>query len=342
MYLNLQIPFLDMRYFLKEYSDIFFNPSFFDDSLKMPYYRRFGELQYRKNAVSFPLSEKRYVESKKAVKFDQEFQRHYLLNSSERMYVDKQVIHFDIGLKTMQRQKMTYHDFMGFYKNLLTAKLFKGETKSVDFLHMPLLIARKYEWATTYNQYQDSALGKLIFSGHPIVFVEYKEGEITHFPDTLEKIYFNNDVCLQFTILFVGKIPTYVWFLKKEKKAEQTIARQARISLSKIHHEQICMEKFLNWLQLHKIEELNVPEVTEYADKLLNIIRKEKRKAQWSEIYEKAISTYSTLNRDAWCQSEELLFRCKKQLETVKVCLRKNTEFSLPSYRLTGGVSKNA
>lgn len=145
---------------------------------------------------------KKNVESKKAVKFTQFLSKCHLMNVTNRMYVNKQIIHFEIGLKTLHRQNMSYREFLKYYQNMLCEKIFLKGNTPVSFLEVFPLIAEKYELATTYKKFtpqltETNKDGKQqlkelrVLCGKPIVFVEYREGEIYNFPANIFSCEFN-------------------------------------------------------------------------------------------------------------------------------------------------------
>lgn len=330
MYFSLQIPMLDTRYFLEKYKTVYFDPSVLENRNRKQFYRRFGTMKPRMNDSTLSHYQKNYVESRKAVKFSQHLSKCHLINVTERMYANKQIIHFEIGLKTLHRQNMSYRKFLKYYQNMLCEKIFLKGNTPVSFLDVFPSIAEKYELATTYKKFT-SQLTKInkdgkqqlkelhVLCGNPIIFVEYREGEIFNFPADMYSCEFNDMVHISFDSILVNDMSTYVWFIRKDSQSQRTISRQARIALSKIHHEQMGIENFLSWFarNLTNKNEINRDETLEFIGRLLKAIRRQSDKLERNEIYRKALQAYYDIN-------EQELYDCTDMLEDTKSKLLKS------------------
>lgn len=336
MYFSLQIPMLDTRYFLKKYEDVYFNPSVLNNHNGKQFYRRFGTMRPRKDGSTLSHFQKKYVESKKAVKFSAALPKCHLMNVTDRMYVDKQIIHFEIGLRTFQRQDMSYKEFVKYYKNMLCEKMFLKEDKPISFLDIFPSIAEKYELATTYKKFASqltetnkNGMHQLkechVLCGKPIVFVEYREGEISNFPKDKFSCTFNGMVDIRFDSILVNDTTTYVWFIRKGSQSQRTIGRQARIALSKIHHEQMGMENFLCWFERNRthLNEVDKEGSVEFIGKLLKAIRKQADKQERNEIYKKALQAYYAINEQELYDGVDMLNESKAKLLNSKRQLKR-------------------
>lgn len=334
MYFSLQIPMLDTRYFFQKYENVYFNPSVLTNK-NGNFYRRFGTMHYRKNANMLAFFQKRYVESKKAIKFSNALSKCHLMNVTDRMYVDKQIIYFEIGLKTFQRQSMSYKEFIKYYKNMLCEKIFLNENEPVSFMDIFPFIAEKYELATTYKDFfpQLTEINKNgkhqlkesnVLYGKPIIFVEYRDGEISDFPEDKFSCMFNDMVDITFDSILVNDTPTYVWFIKKGTQSQRTIGRQARIALSRIHHEQMCMENFLLWFARNQksLDEIDKDETLEFINELLKALKRQTDKQQRNAIYRKALEAYYDINEQALYDCVNMLKKSKKKLLKSKKKLK--------------------
>ncbi len=328
MYFSLQIPMLDTRYFWEKYKAVYFNPSVMNNRNGKQFYRRFGTMLPRKDDSTLSHFQKEYVESRKAVKFNEALSECHLMNVTNRMYVDKQIIHFEIGLKTFQRQNMSYGEFMKYYKNMLCEKIFLKEDKPISFLNIFPSIAEKYELATTYKKFSSQLtetnkngthqLKEIhVLCGKPIIFVEYREGEIFNFPKNMYSCEFNDKVNIKFDSIIINNMRTYVWFIRKGTQSQRTIGRQARIALSKIHHEQMGIENFLSWFARNRthLNEVDKDEAMEFISKLLKAIKKQADKQKRNDIYKEAIQSYYTINQQVLYDHIRMLKECRKKLK---------------------------
>lgn len=338
MYFSLQIPLLDTRYFLEKYKIVYFDPSVLENRDRKQFYRRFGAMRPRKDDSTLSHYQKKYVESKKAVKFSQALSKCHLMNVTERMYVNKQIIHFEIGLKTFQRQNMSYREFVKYYKNILCEKIFLEGNTPVSFPDIFSSIAEKYELATTYKKFTSQLTetnkdGKQqlkelsVLCGKPIVFVEYREGEIFNFPANMFSCEFNGIVHISFASILVNDMPTYVWFIRKGSQSQRTMGRQARIALSKIHHEQMGMENFLSWFARNRIHlnGINENETLEFIGRLLKAIRKQSDKLERNEIYRKALQAYYDINEQELYDEVDMLEETKAKLLKSKKQIKRRS-----------------
>lgn len=337
MYIILQIPMLDTRYFLESYNDVFFNPSEFPDGYGMPFYRGFGQVLERRNGYAVPLSYRRYVESKKAIKFNEAFGKNHLVNVTKRMYVDKEIVYFEIGVKTNLRQSMDYNEFINLCKKLLCDKMFKEDNRAVSFQDIFPYISEKYELATTYKKYfpqlvvsNESGAVRLknrhVLFGKPIIFVEYSEHEIGYISSKSLDLSFAYRVPVKYHSIRIGHTSTGIWFIQKGKRSESEYKRQVRISLARIYHEQMSMEMFIRWFESNSknsmMWNINKDETTRYIDKLLKAIRKQKDKVEGHELFEKAIEVHYTIFGQGLYDALELLKDYRDKLMESKRELR--------------------
>lgn len=123
---------------------------------------------------------------------------------------------------------------MKYYKDMLCEKIFLKENTLVSFLDIFPSIAEKYELATTYKKFtfQLTETNKdekqqlkelLVLCRKPIVFVEYREGEIFNFPTSMFFCEFNGMVHISFDSILINDMPTYVWFIRKGSQSQRTI-----------------------------------------------------------------------------------------------------------------------
>ncbi len=330
MYFSIQYPLLDTRIFQTEYAENCFNPMLYMNENNV-FCRGFGELKNRRSGPAIPSSELEYIESKKAVKFSGQFTKQHLLNITERLYIDEDIIHFDLGIKTQKRTTRSYAQFLSDFKKLLLEKLFQYDGKTVDFMRLQEILAEKYRRATTFTSSTHTWRGKCIYPGLPVVFVEYREDEITDIPEYLNRFPIGETSHILYDTVFLKPKTVYLWLIRRGNHSQNMTARQFRIGLSKTHHNLVTMSIFIKWMKsgVVPLRDLNPDAALKYIDKMLHIIRKQDRKRNRNEIYDRAIDMYILLNEQPIYDRENILNDFREQMRDLRKQL---TQISTASF----------
>lgn len=282
----------------------------------------------RYNGERLRINEMKYVQAKKAVKFNEKFNELKMINVFERLFIDDYNCHFDIGLKTRKKVNLSYKDILKKIEELITlpiiTKKINNDNKNCNFIQLPQDIEEKYIKATTYKR--DLANTKeyfnyIIDNPDPLLFIEYTPGEILSFPESVQVLRVNKEVVLRYDTQEVNGKKINLWFIEKNNGAIKASLRELRIALSNIYHNRACLQLFLLWLKSNENEVLKkfncsddmYIDCTEYYFDLMEEINKviEGNEADF-DMYMKALELTNSLHLQSW-RDVKALIQCERR-----------------------------
>lgn len=326
MFLDYQIPFMDVRQ-LTVNDKIFFYPYLFPKPVdQFPYYRRFGQARIRNEGDGIPLSEKNFINSRHVLKFNDQFRSLKLINIFERLFIDQYICHLDIGLKTIKKLSMSYKDFINYLSDLLTCNILTEKVSDIKSIPVNLFkissyIHKKYLYATTLKKEIPNlkSVKNYILGGYPIVFIEYRTGEITDFPDDLRVIRFSDTLCFHYKTILIKKIPVHLWLIEKQEAASKSDLRMLRIALSKIHHNHICLQSMLQWVKNpNKCCTINYEELEKYYEQMIDIMKVQKEESKAADWYDSVLKEYYKFKPREWLDCESFVKSEYKRLKELR------------------------